>query len=107
MCRLRSCRELRSVERGKGTGHTLAVSLVARNAVGAIHLLTARDEILALPHLAHIFGAGRDFFLLVIEPFVEIVLRLHFDDDGHEAVLLATELRALATINPRLFGLEP
>src|SRR5579884_101673 len=54
-------------------------------------------------------GAGPLLGLLRLEPGVEVLLAERLDDDRHEAMVAAAELRALAAVDARLVGvhLEP
>ena len=59
------------------------------------------------PHLARVLGGRGRFLLLVGDPRRVVVLRLHLDDDRHEAVFLAAQFGALAAVGADLLRLEP
>src|SRR6185437_1639597 len=84
-----------------------AVRLVAGGAIRVEDLLAVRDEVLQVPRLVGSLGARTELLLLLGEPLRVVVLRLHFDDDRHEAMLLAAELGALPAVDADLGGAEP
>src|SRR3954466_8063683 len=80
---------------------------MAHGAMLVERLLAALDELLLAPLAIRILDGGEHRLLLLADPLGVVLLRLHLDDDRHEAVLLAAELDALAAVDARLLRLEP
>src|SRR5690242_20036707 len=105
--RLRTIGELRSFQRGESPRQTLAIGLMAGNTVGSIHFLALGFEFLHRKYLAGVHSRCSRFLLLFRDPLGVFLRFHHFNNDGHEAVLLAAQFGALAAIGAGLVSGEP
>src|SRR5271169_518637 len=99
--------DLRAVERRKCAGDALAGRLMTGSAIRRVDLLAVRDQLLRIPDLVRIGARSRRGLLVFGDPLRVIIGALDLDHDGHEAVLLAADLRALAAENARLVEFKP
>src|SRR5213075_1193927 len=81
--------------------------LVTRRTVAIENRVTPCDEIVQAPGLVRIVGRGGQLAFLFAGPFRVVLFRLHLDDDRHETMLLAAQLRALAPVDADLVGPKP
>ena len=85
----------------------LTFSLMTAHAIVLIDLCACRHEFLMSPLSITFFVESCKLKFFLNHPGVVILLRFCFDDDGHEAMVAATKLGTLATIDARLFDTRP
>nr|GEU28092.1 hypothetical protein [Tanacetum cinerariifolium] len=96
-----------AVQRRESVGHALAVGLVAHHAVGGVDFFAARFQLVDGEGFIRIVGQRGHFLFLAVDPGRVVGVAHHAHDDGHERVLLAAQLGAVAAIGARVLRLEP
>src|SRR5690606_18793356 len=96
-----------AVKSREGAWKALAVCLVASHAVGGIDFFAASNEFVFGPLFIGIVGGGSQRFLFARGPLFVVFLGNHVYHDGHEGVILAAKLGALATVGADFLGTEP
>src|SRR5690606_24192584 len=91
-------------ERGR---HALAVGLVAGDAIGGKYFFATGHQVFFGPLFGRVVGGAGQGLLLLAGPGVEFFLRDDSHDDGHEGVVFAAQLGALAAVGAGFGGAEP
>ncbi|MNF22523.1 hypothetical protein D3C84_30810 [compost metagenome] len=97
----------RALERREHRRQALAFGLVTGNAGGVVDLVAALLEFVEGPFLAGQLFKLRGLGFALGEPLVVVGLVLDLDHDRHEAVILAAQFGALATVNAGLVDARP
>src|SRR5690606_27409873 len=100
-------RRFGAIKRREGGRHALTIGLVARHAVCSVNGFATSDEFFLGPLLGGVVASAGQCFLLVGSPVFVFVVSDDAHDKGHEGVVFAAKLGALAALGAGFWRTEP